>query len=78
MFDELPPGFNPDFFGYLVSNPAKPLPAKTPMPEKPQVVDDINFVTSTSNWFGQVAEYTNVDVQLIWNMNFTNATGQTR
>ncbi|KAI1366313.1 multicopper oxidase [Xylaria arbuscula] len=78
MFDEVPEGYDPNFYGYLVYDSSKPLPAKVPLPDNPAYFDDLDLVTSTAYAADQVAAYDNVDLQLILNTNFSIVNNQTR
>ncbi|KAI1435430.1 multicopper oxidase [Xylaria sp. CBS 124048] len=78
MFDEIPAGYNPNFYGFLVYDPAKPLPAKVPLPDNPAHFDDLDLVTSEAYKADQVAAYDHVDRQVLLDLNFTTINGQTR
>ncbi|KAI0388597.1 multicopper oxidase-domain-containing protein [Xylariaceae sp. FL0594] len=78
MFDEVPDGYNPNFYGYLVYDSSKSLPAQTPLPDSPAVFDDLDLVTSPAYTSDQVAEYGTVDKQIILNLNFSIINDQTR
>ncbi|KAI1428862.1 multicopper oxidase [Xylaria sp. FL1777] len=78
MFDEVPDGYNPNFYGYLVYSSSKPLPTQVPLPDSPPYFDDINLVTSPAYVADQVATYDNVDQQIILNLNFSIINNQTR
>ncbi len=78
MFDEVPDGYNPNFYGYLVYDSSKPLPTQVPLPDSPDYFDDINLVTSPAYTADQVATYDNVDLQVILNLNFSTINNQTR
>jgi iron transport multicopper oxidase len=78
MFDEVPDGYNPNFYGYLVYDSTKPLPAQTPLPDSPATFDDLDLVTSSAYTADQVAEYGYVDKQIILNLNFSIINDQTR
>ncbi|KAI1827062.1 multicopper oxidase [Xylaria intraflava] len=78
MFDEVPDGYDPNFYGYLVYDSTKPLPAQTPLPTTPAHFDDLDLVTSTAYQADQVAAYDHADRQIILNLNFTTINGQTR
>ncbi|KAK5634915.1 hypothetical protein RRF57_010627 [Xylaria bambusicola] len=78
MFDEVPDGYDPSFYGYLVYDSSKSLPAQVPLPDSPAHFDDINLVTSPAYTVDQVATYNHVDLQLVLNMNFSIINNQTR
>ncbi|KAI8632680.1 multicopper oxidase [Xylariaceae sp. FL1651] len=78
MFDEVPDGYNPNFYGYLVYDSSKPLPAHVPLPDSPDYLDDIDLVTSPAYTTDQAAEYGHVDRQIILNLNFSIIDNQTR
>ncbi|KAI1169169.1 multicopper oxidase [Nemania serpens] len=78
MFDEIPDGYNPNFYGYLVYDSSKPLPTQVPLPDSPDHFDDIDLVTSTAYTLDQVATYDKVDLQLVLNLNFSIIDDQTR
>ncbi|KAI0427174.1 multicopper oxidase [Xylaria sp. FL1042] len=78
MFDEVPDGYNPNFYGYLVYDSSKPLPAQDPLPENPDYFDDLDLVTSSAYTADQVATYDHVDQQFILNLNFSIINNQTR
>ncbi|KAH8896981.1 hypothetical protein GQ53DRAFT_890616 [Thozetella sp. PMI_491] len=77
MFDDIPPGYNPLFYGYLIYDNAKALPTKKSFPNL-RVFDDMDLVTSTSNQWDQAQTYTTVDRQIILNMGFTDLDDQNR
>ncbi|KAI0403683.1 multicopper oxidase [Xylaria palmicola] len=78
MFDEVPDGYNPNFYGYLVYDSTKPLPAKVPLPENPEYLNDLDLVTSPAYVADQVAAYNHVDRQIVLNLNFSIINDQTR
>ncbi|KAI2633347.1 multicopper oxidase [Xylaria nigripes] len=78
MFDEIPEGYNPNFYGYLVYNSSKPLPDQVPLPDSPAHFDDLDLATSAAYTLDQAAEYEHVDHQVVLNLNFTTINNQTR
>ncbi|KAI0550600.1 multicopper oxidase [Xylaria curta] len=78
MFDEVPDGYNPNFYGYLVYDSSKPLPPKVPLPDSPATLDDTKLSTSSAYTADQVSVYGQVDTQIILNLNFSIINNQTR
>ncbi|KAK3939678.1 Cupredoxin [Diplogelasinospora grovesii] len=77
MFDDVPAGYDPNYYGYLVYNTRKPLPSKAPITDL-TIFDDLDLVTSNANRYGQNREYENVDRQIILDMDFTTMSGVNR
>jgi hypothetical protein len=78
MFDEVPDGYNPNFYGYLSYDSSKPLPPQIPLPDSPDYLDDTKLSTSPAYVADQVSTYNYVDRQIILNLNFSIIDNQTR
>ncbi|KAI8954441.1 multicopper oxidase [Xylaria longipes] len=78
MFDEVPDGYNPNFYGYLVYDSSQPLPPQIPLPQNTEYLDDTQLATSPAYTADQVFVYDHVDVQLVLNLNFSIINNQTR
>ncbi|KAI1177757.1 multicopper oxidase [Nemania sp. FL0916] len=78
MFDDVPDGYDPNFYGYLTYDASKPLPKQVPLPSNPDYLDETVLSTSSAFTADQVAEYDHVDHQIILNLNFTAINNQTR
>jgi iron transport multicopper oxidase len=70
MFDSVPDGYDPNFYGFLVYDEKKALPSKSPLLENTDF-DDTQLCTSTSNKWDDVDTYDHVDRQIIIDMDFT-------
>ncbi|KAI0202335.1 multicopper oxidase [Astrocystis sublimbata] len=78
MFDEVPDGYDSNFYGYLVYDSTKPMPPKTPLSATANFLDDTKLSTSPAYKVDQVAAYDHVDLQIVLDMNFTVIDNQTR
>jgi len=72
MFDHVPPGANPDVYGYLIYDTTKPLPSVSPLRDY-TVFDDFQLIPKDR----QLA-LTNVDQQIMITMDFEDDQGINR
>jgi|SRR3569833_330059 len=77
MFDDVPKGYNPTFYGWLVYDSKKALPKKSPMASL-DVFDDMSLSTASCNKYDQVDVYRHVDRQIIVDMDFTTINDMNR